>query len=128
MWALLDRDNELIWFLSRKTNPLVLAVRSESNIAHLMVESADQNFHASLAGTLQEQEGVGSIGENSNHALAEWYPHGINDPELTLLCFTPRSASVWAGGESFMSFGRDIFGAKNAENRRDQSYHVEFDF
>ena len=128
MCAHVDKDSGLIWFLPRKTSPLVLAVRSGSNVAHLTVESADQNFHASLKGTLQEQKAKGHIEANGNQARWERYPYEINDPELTMLCFTPRSAAVWVGSESFMNFGRDLFEAKSSKSRRRLSYHVEFDF
>lgn len=128
MWAHVESDSQLLWFFSRQTSPLVQAVRSDSNVANLTVESVDQNFHAFLKGILEEYDRDESFEAKGSHAVAELYPDAINDPELAMLHFTPRSASVWAGEGSFMSFDRDIFESKNGGGQRDLSYHVEFDF
>jgi general stress protein 26 len=107
MTAFADKAEGALWFYTKRTNDLVLQSGS-GHAALFCVVSKDQEFQACLGGTLVEDPDLDKIKEFWNPVAAAWFPDGQNDPELTLLRFTPEDAQVWISRSGPLGFAWEI--------------------
>jgi general stress protein 26 len=126
--AYADRINVLIWIFCKQKSPVFQATKSQSKLAHISVISNDQMFRALLKGMLRERSEPADSRPFWNHALAGWYLSNHDDPELPVMCFKPKSATITVGQENYMNFGWDLFGTTGTKRRLDNGYHMEIDF
>ncbi len=94
MTAFTDKNQNAIWFYSKKTSDLARETGG-GHSAMLCVMAKDMEFQTCIAGALAEDKDPAKIAEFWNASVAAWFPEGKDDPDLTLLKLTPTDAQVW---------------------------------
>lgn len=102
----IDRDNETIWFYTNQTSDLVKAVREQTSKVHMCVTEKD--YQACLHGSLIEHRDPAKIDQYWSAMVAAWFEKGKDDPDLTMLCFTPYDAAIWASTANPITFAYEI--------------------
>ncbi len=90
-----DPENGALWFITSADTDLVSAIGHGAEAGFTMV-SPDQDYHASLCGSLVVYESEEKLDELWSLAAAAWFERGREDPKVTLLKLSPREAAVWA--------------------------------
>lgn len=90
-----DAENGALWFVTSADTDLVAALGHGAE-AGFTVISPDQDYHASLRGSLVKYDSAEKLDALWNFAVAAWFEQGRDDPKVTLLKFSPREAAVWA--------------------------------
>lgn len=122
-----DRVSGQIWFFTKKDSDLVAAV-GQGNRAHLIIMSTDGDYQASCRGTLVQDYNPEAQDQFWSSVVAAWFEDGKDDPNLTMLRFTPNDAAVWASSGSALSFGWEIVKANltSSTPNTGQQAHVNF--
>jgi general stress protein 26 len=126
MTAFADKAEGALWFFCKRSNDLV----KESAAGHsamFCVMSKDQEFQACLGGELTEDRDREKIGRFWNAVAAAWFPDGKDDPELTLLKFTPADALVWASRSGPLRFAWEIAKANATHQEPDVGVAAHID-
>jgi general stress protein 26 len=90
-----------LWFFT--TNPSgKTAEIAEDQHVNLSYASADKNTYVSVSGTARVVRDPAKAKELWNPALKAWFPNGLDDPTLALLCVTIEQAEYWDGSSSKM--------------------------
>ena len=123
MAALASREENRIWFFTKKNSDLVKAAGAGK--AHMCLVSEDQDYHACVSGTLAENKSQQHVDRFWSPVVSAWF-HGKDDPELTMLELIPDHAAVWASSDSSMRFGWEIAKANMSDTEPDVGIHTEF--
>lgn len=89
-----DTKTGVVWFISSKDTDLVQAV-GEGAEAACTVQSASDDFHASLIGSIEQTQNDQKLDELWSYGVAAWFEHGREDSDIALLKYVPREAAVW---------------------------------
>ena len=108
MTAYADQEEGALWFFTKKTSDLVKQTGIEGHSAMFCVMAKDQEFQACVGGELVEDHDRTRIGKYWNAIAAAWFPEGKDDPDLTLLKFTPADAQVWVSRSGPLTFAWEI--------------------
>ncbi len=123
-----DWDTNTLYFITSSDTDLVRAVGLGGR-AHYCVVGKDQDFHACLAGTLEQVEDQAKLDELWSPVAGAWFEKGREDPKVTLLRLTLADASVWGSTESSLRFGFEIARANMDEDHLpDVGVHKTFRF
>lgn len=91
MTALLDRDaHHAVWFVCRRDNRIGKGGRATAQVMTLGHE-----VFASLSGTLVEETDPAARSRHWSQVAEDWFPHGHDDPAVTMLRFEIEDAEVW---------------------------------
>ena len=115
----LDRDASTVWFFTKKSTELVKALDASGH-AHFCVVGKDHDYHACVSGPLTERFDPSVRDRYWNAVVEAWFEGGKDDPDLTMLALTMRSAKIWASTDSSLKFGWEIAKA----NLTDSEPHV----
>lgn len=110
------RDEKRIWFFTNRDTDIARAAENAPHV-HLCVVGKDQDYHACLRGTLEQQDSPRHVERFWNAVAGAWFD-GKDDPDLTMLVFTPKDAAVWASTDSSIRFGWEILASHMSEERK----------
>jgi general stress protein 26 len=105
----LARDEERIWFFTRRTTDIARAAQSRPQV-HLCLIGNDHDYHACIRGTLALSDSPEHVDRFWNPVSGAWF-ESKDDPDLTMLVFTPENAAIWASSGSTVRFGWEVLSA-----------------
>ena len=88
-----DFDGEL-WFFTREHSPKVDAVGRDSHVS-LSYSDPTRDRYVSVSGVARLVLDKEKARELWNPTLKAWFPQGLDDPELALLCVKVNKAEFW---------------------------------
>lgn len=121
-----DKKNGTIWFYTNKNSDLVKAIKSSQSNVQMCVTEKD--YQASLYGALIEYYDEAKIDQYWSSMVGAWFNRGKDDPELTMLCFTPHSASIWLSDVNPITFMYEIGRANITKNMPDIGKRTSINF
>jgi len=119
------REEKAIWFYTRVTSDIAKAA-TNGGIVHMCLVKDD--YQACLDGNLTTTYSRDHIERYWSSLVEAWYPGGKDDAELTMLCFKPRSAQIWASTGSKLVFGWEIAKAITGGHEPDVGHTVRITF
>lgn len=102
-----EQDTRRIYFFTKRSSDLVAAVGLGGK-AHFCLVGKDHDYHACLSGPIVQNTDRAVIERHWSPMTSAWFPGGKDDPDLTLLEFTPQSAQVWASADSTALFAWEM--------------------
>lgn len=127
MAPLLARDEETIWFYTKADTELAQTVGAEGGMVHVCLIGKDHDYHACLRGHLSVKRSPEHI-ERFWSPMAEAWFGDKDNPGLTMLCFKPGHAEIWASTDSRIRFGWEIAKANVTDAEPDVGYKTEINF
>lgn len=88
-----DFDGEL-WFFTREHSPKVDEVERDHHV-NLSYSEPGRDRYVSVSGVARLVRDKDKARELWNPTLKAWFPQGLDDPELALLCVTVNKAEYW---------------------------------
>lgn len=113
-----DRPGK-IWFITAKGTDLAEGVVLGPREAQLVISDNDQGLYADIEGTLTHSADSEALDEAWNFVADSWFEGGKTDPDVRLLCFTPREAEVSVTTNSSLSFFYEMAKAKLSGDKPD---------
>lgn len=111
----IEEDAEEIWFFASKASDLVSTLGVGAHDVHMCV--VEKDYQACLQGALRVEMNTNVLERHWNSVVAAWFEGGKSDPDLTMLCFRPKNASIWASSQNPITFAYEIAKA----NMKDQT-------
>ena len=111
-----DRKTNTIWFYTKTDSEIVKALKPGARATFCGV-GKDHDYHACLAGKIEQRKDPARIDEFWNSVVAAWYEDGKNDPRLTMLAMHVDDAEIWASTDSTLKFGWEIAKANLEEHK-----------
>ena len=122
-----DGETETIWFYTGRDSDLVKAVNDNPrSMVHMCVTEND--YQACLRGYVTEYRNRDKIDQHWSSIVAAWFPKGKDDPNLTMLCFTPADAAIWASDKNPITFAYEIGKANLTDQTPDIGARGSIDF
>jgi len=112
-------DENAIWFFTRRDTNIAMAAEGEGGSVMLCVIGKDRDYHACIRGDLRAIRSEQHIERFWSPVASAWFK-GKDDPALTMLCFRPRDAAIWASKSGGLRFGWEVLKA----NVMDHDPHV----
>jgi general stress protein 26 len=123
-----DGDAGVIWFISSIKTDLVRGVGTGADAEYCLIGKG-QDVHISLQGRLSQVHDSAKLKALWSPMVGAWFEGGPDDPEVALLCFTPKSAEVWASDVGVLRFGYEMARATmDDDHRPDLGAHAAFSF
>lgn len=113
-----DREARRIWFFTDRRTDLFEALGSGSAGAEFTIVSKDRDFHAAVEGDLREIVDRHRARDMWNPMIGAWF-EGPDDPNLAMLAFDPKRASIWASTDSSIAFLWETAKANVTDGRPD---------
>jgi general stress protein 26 len=113
-----DFDGRL-WFFTKRHTPKVQSIENDQHINLAYADPKKQRF-ISLSGKATLEEDKERMQNLWTSDLKEWFPEGLEDEELSLICVRAESAEIWdagAGGVTRMVGLATAFGALGSDGR-----------
>jgi general stress protein 26 len=88
-----DFDGQL-WFFTGKASHKIVEIGADQNVNLSYAEPSD-NRYISISGTARLVVDPTKAKELWSPMLKAWFPRGLEDPDLALLCVTPSQAEYW---------------------------------
>lgn len=123
----LDRESKQIFFFTRRTSHLVTSIGQGAQAEFTLV-GKEHDYYASLTGPIVQSGDNAAIDRHWNAMASAWFPGGRDDPELTLLEFTPNQAEVWASTDSSAVFAWEVAKALVSGSEPDVGVIAKIDF
>lgn len=119
------REEKAIWFYGHRSSDLAKAAANGGSV-HLCVVKDD--YQACLHGDLRTVMSPEHRDRYWSSMVEAWFPGGKDDPDLTMLCFKPMTAAIWASTDSKLAYGWQVAKAITTGEEPDVSYttHVTF--
>ena len=127
MTANTAREEDLVWFYTKKDTDLARAVASGGRVQMCLIDK-EHDYYATVFGQLSLDHSERHIERYWNAVAAALYPEGKKDPQLTMLRFAPETASVWAGTGNPIKFGWEMARAAVSGKEPDLGYKTEVGF
>lgn len=109
-----DFDGQL-WFFTSIQSGKVEAIRNDQHV-NIAFVSDDDGRYVSVAGRARVVRDRPKMEDLWSSALKAWFPKGIDDPDLALLCVEVESAEYWdspsGGFVQLMGFTKALFTGK----------------
>ena len=93
-----DEHHDL-WFFSSMNSQKIEEIMRNPEVL-LSYADIDGNAYVSVSGEAAVVRDRAKIDELWSESLKAWWPKGKDDPNVTLICVTPRSAEYWDGPAS----------------------------
>ena len=87
-------DDGMIWFMTRDGSRKVEELEADPRVLLVYSDGDEQNY-VSLAGHAEVVRDRGKIVEQWSEPLRTWFPKGVDDPAIALLCVKPSVAEYW---------------------------------
>lgn len=88
-----------LWFFTREHSAKVEEIQREQQVS-LSYSRPDANSYVAISGTAQLVMKREKMEELWSPLYKAWFPEGLDDPELALLCITPQHLEYWDGPAS----------------------------
>ncbi|WP_276119724.1 MULTISPECIES: pyridoxamine 5'-phosphate oxidase family protein [Pararhizobium] len=124
MAPFVEKESNSIWFYTRTDSDLVKAVQTGAR-AHFCVISKDHDYHACLAGAIDEVKSREHIEKYWSAPVAAWFEGGKEDPALTMLQLKLDDVAIWASTNSTLKFGWEIAKANLTGKEPELGYHTK---
>lgn len=114
-----DAERGPIWFFTARDTDLA---RSLSGAAPSLFTfcSKGHDLHATVVGTLRIDDDRAVIERLWNRYVEAWFEGGIDDPNLVLLRFDPKSAEIWEDASSVLAGIKLLLGADPKKDYKDK--------
>jgi general stress protein 26 len=109
-----------LWFFTKRDSPKVQSIKNDQHVNLAYADPSRQRF-VSLAGQARLVEDREKMQQLWSPELKEWFPDGLEEPGLSLICVEAQSAEVWDDGpsESIEMLGiATAFGALGADEKQ----------
>ena len=103
----LERETWKIYFFTKRSSHLVASVGMGAQAEFCLV-GKDHDYYASLTGPIIQSNDRAAIERHWSAISAVWFPGGRDDPDLSLLDFTPNRAAIWASTDSTAAFAWEM--------------------
>lgn len=113
MTAFAEPEANRIWFFSYNDTELAREIAA-GGTAMFVVQG--KGLHACIGGELSLQHDRARMDKYWNAVVAAWYPHGKDDPRLTMISMDCSDAQVWFSEAGPAKFAWEIVRA-NATHR-----------
>jgi general stress protein 26 len=123
----LERETRRIFFFTRRGSHLVTSIGQGAQAEFTLV-GKDNDYYASLTGPIVQSADSAAIDRHWSAMASAWFPGGRDDPELTLLEFTPNQAEVWASTDSTAVFAWEVTKALVSGSEPDVGVTAKIDF
>lgn len=101
-----DHEAGRIWFFTSKSSDLVKALGDGE--ADVQMCAVEKDYQACLSGAISVEHDEKKIEQFWSAPVAAWFEGGKADPDLTMLCFQPKNASIWASDRNPITFAYEI--------------------
>lgn len=88
-----DFDGDL-WFFTRRDSGKVHAIENDQHVNVAFASIEDQRY-VSASGRARIVSSQDKIKELWSPILRAWFPQGVDDPDITLICVGVESAEYW---------------------------------
>jgi general stress protein 26 len=102
MVAHVDHTQSLIYFFTRSSGSLTAKVGLGAT-GRIAMSGKSGDFYAWVEGAIAQNAERATMDRLWSPTIAAWY-HGKDDPDLSLLMFTPRAGKIWVGPDSTVSY------------------------
>lgn len=99
MYPHVERERRKIYFFVRRSSHLVASIGAGS-LAQFCLVGKDHDYYACLSGPVVQSTDDAAIDRHWSVIVSAWFPRGRDDPDMTLLEFTPGEAQIWATTDS----------------------------
>lgn len=125
MAPFIEKETNTVWFYTRDDSQLVQAARTGER-AHFCIIGKDHDYHACLAGTIDEVDSPEHVDKYWSPMVAAWFEGGKDDPHLTMLRLQLDDVAIWASSNSTLRFGWEMAKANLTGKEPDLGYHTQF--
>ena len=112
-----DKETGKVWFFAQESSDLVKTLGASGGNVHMCV--VEKDYQACLRGDLVVNKDPAMIEKFWSKVVAAWFKGGKSDPDLTMLCFDPHDASIWASDGNPIAFAYEIAKANLKDNTPD---------
>ena len=119
-----EEETHTLWFFSYADNKLAGPLsggKSEAAMFHFV--DKDRQVWACVMGTLTVNKDRSRIDKFWDAQAKAWFEDGKDDPNLTLLQFTPGEAEVWINEKGLIRYGLGVLKANLTKTTPDQGVH-----
>ncbi len=102
-----DDASTLIYFFTSTSGSLTAKV-GLGGTGRIVLIGKDQDFYGWLEGALLQNAERATIDRLWSPTVAAWYKQGKDDPDLSLLMFTPRAGKIWVATDSTLLFAWEM--------------------
>lgn len=113
-----DRGEGAIWFITSSETDLFRTMGLGAE-AGMTLQADGNGYIASLAGRLEPSQDESKLDELWSFRAGAWFEHGREDPNVRLIRFVPREASVWASKNNPVIVGLKMMRASMQEGEAD---------
>lgn len=94
MWTQNSDFNGQLWFFTHEAAPKVDEVEEDRHV-NLAYSDSSRDRYVSVTGTARVVRDRAKIHELWDPSLKAWFPKGVDDPDIALLCVTVTKAEYW---------------------------------
>ena len=122
----IERENWKIFFYTKRSSHLVASVGLGGQAQFCLV-GKDHDYYAFLTGPIVQNSESATIARHWSAMAAAWFPGGRDDPEVSLLEFTPNEAHIWASTDSTAVFAWEMTKALVSGSEPDVGVSLKID-
>ncbi len=119
-----EEETHTLWFYSYAHNKLAGPLadgKSEAAMFHFV--DKDRQVWACVMGTLSRNHSQEHIDKFWDAQAKAWFEKGKDDPDLTMLKFTPSEAEVWINDKGLIRYGLGVLKANLTQSTPDPGVH-----
>ena len=94
MWTQNSDFNGQLWFFTHEAAPKVDEVEEDHHV-NLAYSDSSRDRYVSVSGTARVVRDRAKIHEMWDPSLKAWFPKGVDDPDIALLCVSVNKAEYW---------------------------------
>ena len=116
MTAFVERETNRIWFFTYRDSDLAQAIEAQTQGAFVF---QSKGLQASVTGALRHAHDRDRIEQYWNPHVAAWFPEGMADPRLTMLCLDVSRAAVWVSDTGPLKYAFEVVRANLTKSTPD---------
>jgi general stress protein 26 len=101
MYAQRVEGDERLWFFTQATSPKVDEAERDHHVNVAFSDPSKQHY-VSVSGVARLVRDPAKLRELWSEPVRTWFPKGLDDPQLALLCVTPTKGEYWDSHSSAM--------------------------
>lgn len=117
-----------VWFITAKGTSLAKAVAKGEVDARMVVANDAQGLYADILGSLVHSTDREALDEAWSFVADAWFDGGQSDPDVCLLCFTPKTADVSITPTGGVKFFYEIAKANVTDEKPDMGEQGKISF
>ncbi|MES2664499.1 MAG: pyridoxamine 5'-phosphate oxidase family protein [Pseudomonadota bacterium] len=118
-----DPAANALWFMSARGTDVVDAVAAGPRDSAYVLADGGKGLFAHVTGSLSISTDRAKLEDLWNPVADAWFEGGIDDPDLTLLCFAITGAEVWVTPTSGLRFMFNVAKAQLTGTQPDMGDH-----